>query len=75
MFFNVSREKSGRSGDVIGRGLGHGCVSLPTRSRSLLHVEKPARGTVYKPRRSDRENCQQTITDGVRDRRTWKKSH
>ena len=41
MFFNVSREKSGRpgrSGDVIGRGLGRGCVSPPTRPRNLLHV-------------------------------------
>ena len=64
MFFNVSREKSGRpgrSGDVIGRG----CVSPPTRPHNLLHVQTLAstvkwhRGTMYGPRRSDRENSQQ----------------
>ena len=69
MFFNVSREKSGRpgrSGDVIGRGLGRGCVSPPTRPRNLLHVctelessQHRHRGPMYRPRRSDRENSQQ----------------
>ena len=68
MFFNVTREKSGRpgrSGDVIGRGLGRGCVSPPTRPHNLLQVQKLAstvkwhRGTMYRPRRSDRENSQQ----------------
>ena len=68
MFFNVSREKSGRpgrSGDVIGRGLGRGCVSPPTRPEAQsigqgVQIER----TVSK-----------TTTDGVRDRRcTWKKS-
>ena len=42
MFFNVAHEKSGRpgrSGDVIGRGLGRGYVYpaySPTRTRAMI---------------------------------------
>ena len=92
MFFNVSREKSGRpgrSGDVIGRGLGRGCncVSPPrTRPRNLLHVRTELESTQHS-KMAQRPNdgigqgvqiertVSKTTTDGVRDRRcTWKKS-
>ena len=89
MFFNVSREKSGRpgrSGDVIGRGLGRGCVSPPTRPRNLLHVCTELESSQHS-KMAQRPNdgigqgvqiertVSKTTTDGVRDRRcTWKKS-
>ena len=87
--FNVSREKSGRpgrSGDVIGRGLGRGCVSPPTRLRNLLHVCTELESSQHS-KMAQRPNdgigqgvqiertVSKTTMDGVRDRRcTWKKS-
>ena len=89
MFFNVSHEKSGRpgrSGDVIGRGLGRGCISPPTRPRNILHVCTELESSQHS-KMAQRPNdgigqgvqiertVSKTTTDGVRDRRcTWKKS-
>ena len=45
MFFNVSREKSGRpgrSGDVMDAVWATVSLSPPTRPRNVLHVEKLA---------------------------------
>ena len=46
MFFNISHKKSGRpgrSGDVMDAVWDTVSLSLPTRPRNLLHVEKLAR--------------------------------
>jgi hypothetical protein len=42
MLYAEKGGRSGRSGHVIGRGLGRSCASPPTRPRNILHVEKLA---------------------------------
>ena len=83
MFFNISREKSGRpgqSGDVMDTVWAAVSFSPPTRLRSVLHVRTYSReapqyskwhsSTVYKPERS--RTTKKRTTEGARDRRgTW----
>ena len=74
MFFNVSREKSGRpgrSGDVMDAV----DLSPPTRPRNRLHTEKLAR-TVQQDNvqargfeLSETRTINKTTTEGARDRR------
>ena len=61
IFFNVLRKKIGNAWSILIR---RACISPPTRPCNLLYVYRAKRasqyrGTVYKPGRLDRENCQQ----------------
>ena len=73
MFFNISREKSGRpgrSGDVMDTVWAAVNLSPPTSPRNVQHIEKHNSSKMYKPECSNLENYQQNDNGGS-SRLTW----